>query len=96
MIYIYIYIYLLYSYGRISFCKVKKCEILSGLGGTGVLIKKTCSSNQSLAQLEKLQIRTNMPSILFHSFQNTFILFGLRMLDPLVKPKYVLLSLALP
>ena len=44
-------IYIYYSYGRISFCKVKKCEILSGLGGTGVLIKKTCSSNQSLAQL---------------------------------------------
>ena len=37
-----------------------------------------------------------MPSILFHSFQNTSILFGLRMPDPLVKPKYVLLSLALP
>ena len=31
-------IYIYYSYGRISFCKVKKCEILSGLGGTGVLI----------------------------------------------------------
>ena len=35
-----IYIYIYYSYGRISFCKVKKCEILSGFGGTGGTHKK--------------------------------------------------------